>query len=333
MSKKFVRKIIGVKKLQDLRDYTNEIGDIVIKDGIHAYIRTEDEYKPISYPMIWDYGVDSDDKTRADMHVNATGIHALDTKKDTSRQYDLTNENINETKKIVKDDKTIADTDEITSNGISHTKQVSNSYERESITDVSYEKSITLATDPTFHEAFNFTDKFMHQVTCAGYSDQISISGKYEKTISCYTNDGELMIDHAWTDSYNLFHNVTMGDGAINCDVGNKDTRLELNNNGNGPITLSAYNNLKNGVMIGSKIYDSSNKGIIEFLVNDKKLQLIAQYDETNNTYDFKIRGDSEIYSKFVTAVDNMLGFTATINGLKQRISSLESRVTSLENR
>ncbi len=90
MAKEFVRKILNVSTIQNLRDWTNCLGDIILKDGIYAYIRVEGEYKPISYPMIWDYDVPQDKKSFSDHDVNRTGIHNKDKKYATISQHDLT---------------------------------------------------------------------------------------------------------------------------------------------------------------------------------------------------------------------------------------------------
>lgn len=334
MSKKFVRKIIGVKSIQNLRDYTNEIGDIVIKDGIHGYLRTEDEYKPITYPVIWDYGVDPDDKSRSDMHVNASGIHKLDTKKDTSSKYDLTDRNIREQWRLKDDYVDISSEKNLSDYGIYKYDDVNQSALHEQLEPQSYYREIHVASNPISSESISINSDYNHSIHTQNYEDAIDCRTQYERRFTVKLDAGYLM-EHIWADSNGYGYDVSYSVRG--------DLKGLVNNNGT-IITLSQYtgqqcgiiinsNDVDNGMMITSRSYDAHNTGIIEFKANDKKLDFISWYNPDNSSYDFKIQGDTELLSKFVTTIDNLLGFTTTINGLKQRISSLESRVTSLENR
>lgn len=334
MSKKFVRKIIGVKSIQNLRDYTNEIGDIVIKDGIHGYLRTEDEYKPITYPVIWDYGVDPDDKSRSDMHVNASGIHKLDTKKDTSSKYDLTDRSIKEQWQLKDDHVDISSSKQLSDYGIYKYDDVNQSALHEQLEPQSYYKEIHVAANPISSEATSINSDYNHNINTQNYEDAVDCSKQYERRFTVKLDAGYLM-EHTWADNNGYGYEVSFS---------TKGDLKELVNNNCTTITLSQYtdqqcgvvihsNGVDDGITMGSRYYDSKNTGMIEFKANKKKLDFISWYNPDTSTYDFKIQGDTELLTKFVATIDNLLGFTSTINGLKQRISSLESRVTSLENR
>ena len=90
MAKEFVRKILNVSTIQNLRDWTNCLGDIILKDGIYAYIRVEGEYKPISYPMIYDYQLPKQKWVHSDFYQDKYGVHGLDRLDNTIKEYNLT---------------------------------------------------------------------------------------------------------------------------------------------------------------------------------------------------------------------------------------------------
>lgn len=334
MSKKFVRKIIGVKSIQNLRDYTNEIGDIVIKDGIHGYLRTEDEYKPITYPVIWDYGVDPEDKSRSDMHVNASGIHKLDTKKDTSNKYDLTDRNIKEQWQLKDDHVDISSSKQLSDYGIYKYDDVNNSALHEQLEPLAYRKEIDVATNPESNESVTIDTNYTHTIRTQNYNDAVDCSAGYDRRHTVKLDAGYL-IEHTWGDKNGYWRDVSYANkGEMLDTVGPFGTSITLSQHSldNCGVTINSNGN-DDGITMGSRYYDRRNTGMIEFESNKKKLDFISWYDSNTSTYDFKIQGDDELLSKFVATIDNLLGFTSTINGLKQRISSLESRVTSLENR
>lgn len=334
MSKKFVRKIIGVKSIQNLRDYTNEIGDIVIKDGIHGYLRTEDEYKPITYPVIWDYGVDPEDKSRSDMHVNASGIHKLDTKKDTSSKYDLTDRNIKEQWQLKDDYVDISSSKQLSDYGIYKYDDVNESSLHEQLEPQSYRKEIDIATNPKSNETVLIDIDYNHTIRTQNYNYATDCSAGYDRRYTVKLDPGYL-IEHTWGDKNGYWRDVTYAARSELLEsLGAYGTTITLSQHSLDQCGFVVHSNgVDDGIALVGRYYSEKNTGMIEFKANKKKLDFISWYDPSTSSYDFKIQGDDELLSKFVATIDNLLGFTSTINGLKQRISSLESRVTSLENR
>lgn len=341
MSKKFVRKIIGVKTIQNLRDYTNEVGDIILKDGIHGYLRTEDEYKPITYPIIWDYGTGKGHESRSDMHVNAKGIHKLDTKNKTSASYDLENEHIVSQVKIDRDndndDRYTELTSDISKGTVMNDAYVGKTQVHENIDTTSYNLQY-VTEDATFDantKRFKINISASEQIETDVYTKNNNIK-MYSDVfhLNIQTNPSDINAGNAASFAINLDSSpnqrLSSNYGSTYNEITQSDNNFELTHNIESYIKIKSGDN-SNALILGSE--SDSRNGLIMFIANGKELDFYVIYNESNNDYKFGIAGDPVLTNAFRDAIDALLGFTTTINGLKQRISSLESRVTSLENR
>ncbi len=333
MAKEFVRKIVGVKSIQELRDWTNKIGDIIVKDGIHGYLRTEDEYKPITFPMIWDYGVDADKKTRSDYYVNAKGVHQLDTKETAQRKYDLTSTDINDERSIASTgvlsqwrimqyqvnhiDKFQTGTTRqviVSPNEVRkyiYVNNVNNNYSsklNEIINENMYRKM--LKSNMVYQE-IDFKNQYENHIKGNGVT--------YDAELSSSDNDGygDKVLFELWCNRNNVSvvidetqfiekHYAGGGDFNALYDFGASDEKGTLLETG---VEFTSKNNVANSTL--------------RSLGKDLTI--------TNDNSKITITGDSATVKSFIATLDDMLTITKRFNAVNSRIDNLQQQVNSLQ--
>lgn len=333
MAKDFVRKIVGVKSIQELRDWTNKIGDIIVKDGIHGYLRTEDEYKPITFPMIWDYGVDADKKTRSDYYVNAKGVHQLDTKETAQRKYDLTSTDIN-------DERSIASTGvlsqwRIMQSQVNHIDKFKTGTTRQ----------VTVSPNEVRNYIYvnNVNNNFSSRLT------EIINESMYRKLIKSN------MVYHQ-TEFKEQYENHIKGNGVTyDAELSSSDNnglgdRVDIDlwcNRNNISITLDETQfvekhyagDKENNVLYDFGVSDENGKNLetgVEFtsknnVANSTLRSLGKDLTITNDNSKITITGDNATVKSFIATLDDMLTITKRFNAVNSRIDNLQQQVNSLQ--
>lgn len=325
MSKKFVRKIIGVKDIQDLRDFTSEIGDIVIKDGIHAYIHVEDEYKPISYPMIWDYGVPKDKKSRSDKYVNKTGIHSKDTKYSTISKHDVTDGKI-EGFENVADDPSM-----INALNTGRTYTIGNTYFNELIQSKKNIISWGLSGDSSFTGEMKIYDNDDNPITIN--------TNVADGDIQFNTQSNTVNITSTFDERFycKLLNNKT--DVSSSIDLSENSALFNLtNSDGTGIIGTANDSNTEHDVsFMDTAIDDFVQNDLMyrnySFRNKSNNIRFYIQSDYKGTTFapEFHIDGTEEMVNGYREMMDSFLSITSRINDLQSQINNLSNRISSLE--
>lgn len=332
MSKAFVRKIVNVKTIQKLRDWTNEVGDIVVKDGIHGYLRTEDEYKPITFPMIWDFEVEPDKKTRSDYYVNAKGVHQLDTKESAQRKYDLTATDIN-------DERSIASTGvlsqwRIMQSQINHIDRFQSGTANEVVVSPNEVRKYIYVN--------NVNNKFSSKL------NEIINENMYRKILKTnmiyndyqFKEQYESHIDGNSVSLDSVFSSGNGGNGDkidINLWCHRNNISLKLNDtqllekhysNDDGIDTLFNFgvsNKDVNKLVTGVEFFDKNGVANSTLRSQGKDLTI------TNNNSKITITGDNDTVKSFIATLDDMLTITKRFNAVNARVDNLQQQVNSLQ--
>ena len=325
MAKKFVRKIIGVKDIQDLRDFTSEIGDIVIKDGIHAYIHVEDEYKPISYPMIWDYDVPQNKKSRSDKNVNRTGIHDKDTKYSTISQHDLTDGLISGFENVADDPSMINSLNtgykySIDKNKVDFNYRAGKNFYRWGLTkDSSYFNQINIydsdgnenrvgtnisngqivynAITKDLFLNYSVSDEFLEKIfnSTSGYRYTLDVS-KYYSSIQATNKDNKGVF-------------ASINDNSADYTISYKNTEFTSQVDSEHINKCFYFNNRKNSIAFN----------------------FLSYHDVSGTQAMFEITGSDNFVQAYKKYMDQFLEITSRINDLQNQINNLSSRISSLE--
>lgn len=326
MAKKFVRKIIGVKNIQDLRDFTSEIGDIVIKDGIHAYIHVEDEYKPISYPMIWDYDVPPEKKSRSDKNVNRSGIHTQDSKYATISKHDVTDGAIEGFENVADDPSMI--------NSIGTGTQYR--IDRNSISKLiqSGENIIRgmLSRNSSFTGEIQIFDKNNNKHV--GITSNINSGDIQLNTISDTVNITNNVNDRFY---HQVLNNNT--DVSSSIDISSNSALFKLSNsNGTGINGTANDSNTEHDIsFMDTAINDVVQSDLMyrnySFRNNSNNIRFYIQSDYKGNNFapEFHIDGTEEMVNGYRDMMDSFLSITSRIKDLQEQINSLSSRISALE--
>lgn len=325
MAKKFVRKIIGVKDIQDLRDFTSEIGDIVIKDGIHAYIHVEDEYKPISYPMIWDYDVPQNKKSRSDKNVNRTGIHDKDTKYSTISQHDLTDGLISGFENVADDPSMINSLNtgykySIDKNKVNFNYQAGKNFYQWGLTkDSSYFNQINVYD----------SDGNMNRVSTNISNGQIQFNATTKDVFLNYSVDDEFL-EKVINRSSGYKYTLDVSKYYSSIQATNKDNKgVFASINDKGADNNLSYKNAEfdshvDNEHINKRIYFNDKTNYIEF-------NFLSIYNGKEFEPDFNITGSDNFINAFKDYMDRFLTITSRINDLQNQINGLSSRISTLE--
>jgi len=325
MAKKFVRKIIGVKDIQDLRDFTSEIGDIVIKDGIHAYIHVEDEYKPISYPMIWDYDVPQNKKSRSDKNVNRTGIHDKDTKYSTISQHDLTDGLISGFENVADDPSMINSLNtgykySIDKNKVNYNYQAGKNFYQWGLTkDSSYFNQINVYD----------SDGNMNRISTNISNGQIQFNATTKDVFLNYSVDDEFL-EKVINRSSGYKYTLDVSKYYSSIQATNKDNKgvfASINDN-SADYTVS-YKNTEFTSQVDSEhinkcFYFNNRKNSIAF-------NFLSIHDVSGIQPMFEITGSENFIQAFKKYMDQFLEITTRIDDLQRQINGLSSRISSLE--
>ena len=325
MAKKFVRKIIGVKDIQDLRDFTSEIGDIVIKDGIHAYIHVEDEYKPISYPMIWDYDVPQNKKSRSDKNVNRTGIHDKDTKYSTISQHDLTDGLISGFENVADDPSMINSLNtgykySIDKNKVNYNYQAGKNFYQWGLTkDSSYFNQINVYD----------SDGNMNRISTNISNGQIQFNATTKDVFLNYSVDDEFL-EKVINGSSGYKYTLDVSKYYSSIQATNKDNKgvfASINDN-SADYTVS-YKNTEFTSQVDSEhinkcFYFNNRKNSIAF-------NFLSIHDVSGIQPMFEITGSENFIQAFKKYMDQFLEITTRIDDLQRQINGLSSRISSLE--
>lgn len=325
MAKEFVRKILNVSTIQNLRDWTNCLGDIILKDGIYAYIRVEGEYKPISYPMIWDYDVPHDKKSFSDHDVNRTGIHNKDKKYATISQHDLTDGLIEGFENVADDPSKI--------------NSLNTGYK------YSIDKNKVFYN---FQAGRNF------------YNWGLTKDSSYFDQINVYDSDGNMNRVSTNISSGQIQYNITTKDVFINSSVSDEFLEKVINRTSNYKYTLDVskyYSSIqltnKNDKGVFASINDKGTDNNLSYQYSEADLHVDNEHinrriyfnDKTNyiefnflSTYngkefepDFNITGSDNFISAYRNYMDKFLSITSRINDLQNQINSLSNRISALE--
>lgn len=326
MAKKFVRKIIGVKDIQDLRDFTSEIGDIVIKDGIHAYIHVEDEYKPISYPMIWDYDVPQDKKSRSDKNVNRTGIHDKDTKYSTISQHDLTDGLIEGFENVADDPSMINSLNtgykySIDKNKVNFNYQAGKNF---------YQWGLT--KDSSYYNKINVydSDGNVNRVATNISHGQILYNAITEDLFANYSVSDEFL-EKIFNSTSGYRYTLDVSKYYSSIQATNKDNKgvfASINDNGadyNLSYKKSEFTSHVDDEHINKCFYFNDRTNSIAF-------NFLSELNE-NHVYEphFEITGTENFIQAYKKYMDSFLEITTRINDLQNQINNLSSRISTLE--
>lgn len=314
MAKEFVRKILNVSTIQNLRDWTNCLGDIILKDGIYAYIRVEGEYKPISYPMIYDYQLPKQKWVHSDFYQDKYGIHGLDRLDNTIKEYNLTDGEIVYNDHILDPSTNISQSKEIdiNKNGIKDRWHSDKNEFTEDLTPWYYDRSINI------HD----NDDVISNIT-----EQLN-STTYKKNI----NTNNVTVINTVTDNVDWELNTNYSTCHIECSPKTQELMASVAQYG-----LQATIK-ENSLRV---IHLAQNSSYIENLTNNNfrfnlqlqnnNLAFEYKFDGTNVNY--AITGDTKSYQAYANAYDKLLGLTEKISNLQGQINSLSSRITNLENK
>lgn len=333
MSKAFVRKIVNVKTIQKLRDWTNEVGDIVVKDGIHGYLRVEDEYKPITFPMIWDFEVDPDKKTRSDYYVNGIGVHKLDTKETAQRKYDLSKNDINDERLIGTTGaysqwrlmgSSINHVDKFQS-GTSRQLKVTPSEIRNALyvnnPSNNYSSKLTeILNENMFRKLLNsnmiylqseFKEQYENHIKGKGVTFDTELSSGDEQ------GNGEKVLSDLWCHRNELYLAL------------DKDKFIEKHYSGDNTVNLliDFGSSDENGKNLNSGSELTTKNDIANYTLRSNKKDLTI----TNNNSKITITGDNDTVKSFIATLDDMLTITKRFNAVNARIDNLQQQVNSLQ--
>lgn len=314
MAKEFVRKILNVSTIQNLRDWTNCLGDIILKDGIYAYIRVEGEYKPISYPMIYDYQLPKQKWVHSDFYQDKYGVHGVDRLDNTKKEYNLTDGEIVYNDSMLDPSTNISQSKEtdINKNGIKDRRHSDKNEFTEDLTPWYYDRSINIHDDND---------------VISNITEQLN-STTYKKNI----NTKNITVINTVTDNVDWQLNTNYSTCHIECSPKTQELTA----------TVAQYG-LQASIKEDSLrvIHLAQNSSFIENLTNnDLRFNLLLQnnnlafdykFDGTNVNY--TITGDTKSYQAYANAYDKLLGLTEKISNLQSQINSLSSRISSLESK
>lgn len=327
MAKEFVRKILNVSTIQNLRDWTNCLGDIILKDGIYAYIRVEGEYKPISYPMIWDYDVPHDKKSFSDHDVNRTGIHNKDIKYSTITTHDLTDG-------LIEGFENVADNPSMVNS-----------------LNTGYKYSID-------KNKINFN----YQAGRNFYNWGLTKDSSYYDQINVYDSDGNMNRVSTNISNGQIQYNITTKDVFINNSVDDEYLEKIMNRSTNYKYALDVskyYSSMqltnKNDKGVFASINDNSANYTVSynnteftsqvnsehinkcFYFNNRKNSIAFNFLTMNDVSGvqplFEITGSENFIQAFKKYMDQFLEITTRINDLQRQINNLNNRISSLENK
>lgn len=310
MAKEFVRKILNVSTIQNLRDWTNCLGDIILKDGIYAYIRVEGEYKPISFPMIYDYNLPPEKWVHSDFYTDKDGVHGLDRLDNTSKKYDLTDEQIIYLDKIFDSVNNITNyyKTTINKNRVITTYGSDKNVFNESLTPYYYERSISVKDN-------NDTSILSENINSTYYRGNL--------------NTRNIVLIRTATDTIDYQLNTNYSKYSIECT--SKTEELTATVAQYGLQATIKENSLR-------VIHLAQNSSYIENLTNNNlRFSLLLQNNNLIFNYlndgnvKFNISGDNNSIQAYANAYDRLLGLTDKINNLQNQINNLSNRISSLE--
>lgn len=325
MAKKFVRKDTDIRWIQEIRDFTNDIGDILVKDDRYAYVRTFGEYKPISFPMVWDYkGIPKNEITKSDYFVDKDGVHKLDKKDTTSNQYDLIKDNIDETR-------TIKDSNGNIINKLSYHQ------------DTNY---LNLIGNIINHYYSLMLDQYGYYVQSQYNGSDINLTRYYNQT----NNADELSANYT---NFNTNYMYNISKSGLYSTLNTKDnnykniiTNVNLTPS-NSDINI-ANSDGANGYNSNYYLHIDFNNVYIELTLNDNNIIIMVKPNDIHITfmrnsivlYEFGIKnglfytdGEPDTINSLKNYYDTLLGVTAKYNDALSKISNLQSQINSLESR
>ena len=327
MAKEFVRKILNVSTIQNLRDWTNCLGDIILKDGIYAYIRVEGEYKPISFPMIFDYNLPREKWVHSDFYTDKDGVHGLDRLDRTTKKYELTDGRIEEMENVADDasqnNALISGIEKtIDSNVVSYHIQTGQNYIQWLLA-----RNSSFTGEMRIYNGQN--DDYPSAITCniAGgdinigeqshtIDKHIDITDRYMFTISNDNSNYKITTD---VSQYYALHQLT--------NIDDKGVFHSVNDSGTDE-TLS-YKRAEAKVHVDNNII-SKTYGFNDS-ENNIRFYVTADSNQDGFLPDFHIDGSEEMVNGFRQMMDNFLSITSRINSLQNQINSLSNRISALE--
>lgn len=330
MAKEFVRKILNVSTIQNLRDWTNCLGDIILKDGIYAYIRVEGEYKPISFPMIFDYNLPREKWVHSDFYTDKDGVHGLDRLDRTTKKYELTDGRIEEMENVADDasqnNALISGIQKtIDSNVVSYLIQTGQNYIQ-----------WYLARNSSFSGEMRIyngkDDDYPSAITCNIAGGDINI-GEQSHTIDKHIDVTDRYLFTITNDNSTYKINADVSQDYLLTQLTNNDGEGVFNsvNDGGTDETLS-YKRAETKLHVNDNIISIT----YGFNNSENKIRFYVTSNTTNQgdfLPDFHIDGSEEMVNSYRQMMDNFLSITSRINDLQNQINSLSSRITSLENK
>lgn len=327
MAKEFVRKILNVSTIQNLRDWTNCLGDIILKDGIYAYIRVEGEYKPISYPMIWDYDVPQNKKSFSDHDVNRTGIHNKDTKYATISQHDLTDGLIEGFENVADDPSMINSLNtgykySIDKNKVYYNFQAGKNF-----------RNWGLTKDSSYFDQINVydSDGNMNRVSTNISNGQIQYNISTKDVFINNSVDDEFL-EKVINRSTNYKYALDVSKYYSSIQLTNKnDKGVFASINDNSANYTVSYNNTEFTSQVDSEhinkcFYFNNRKNSIAF-------NFLSMHDVSGYQPLFEITGSENFIQAFKKYMDQFLEITTRIDNLQRQINNLSNRISSLENK
>ncbi len=327
MAKEFVRKILNVSTIQNLRDWTNCLGDIILKDGIYAYIRVEGEYKPISFPMIFDYNLPRKKWVHSDFYPDKDGVHGLDRLDRTTKKYDLTDGRIEEIENVADD----ASQNNALISGIEKTID-SNSVSYHIQTGQNYIQWL-LARNSSFTGEMRIyngqDDSYPSAITCNIAGGDINI-GEQSQTIDKHINVN---------DRYMFTITNDISDYKITTDVSQYYASHQLTNEEDKGIIHSVNDDGSDETLsfksAEAKVHVDNEhiQRTYSFNHGDNNIQFnfISAFNGTQFQPYFNITGSDESVKAFRDYMDKFLTITSRINDLQSQINSLSNRISALE--
>lgn len=320
MAKKFVRKDTDIRWIQEIRDWTNDIGDILVKDDRYAYVRTYGEYKPISFPMVWDYkGIPKNEITKSDYYVDKTGVHKFDKKKNTFSKYDLTDG-------IIDENRTVSDDNGKPINQINiHQDRQVYSYGGKILDHAYYltfdENGYDFGSDYTgadndkrrnYRRTNNYTGLYTtYNNSNSQYVENIS-RNDYFKTYSY--ND----------DTTNSYGNINIGGSYTNIGLSN----IKKGQTVNYSLTMND-SFIMNNYQYNSDSFTISVQNNYEYINFSSKNGVYYQLGLNNGL--FYLDASEGVINSLKDYYDKLLGVTAKYNDALSKIANLQNQINDLQ--